>query len=1266
MRKCIVYLPLILFIIVSSYALVDNIDRAIVIADDRLSYDVMGVEDDDEYVLWYDSFENYSIGDFPDEGGWRLFEYGKGGSQQVVEGVIEGDGYYSRKSLQLGSSLSKSVVVESPEVVVPSTTYTVSVEITVKVLKSIDSVQPISIEIIDQDNDTLSLITIMQDTREVRVDGDMIGKWRVSKWIPIRETMIPEKETIETWIYGHIADTITKPIHLPVKIRIKILLPQTETIIRIDQVKITATNPLHIGFKKIEIPDLGDAINEVAWSPDGRYIAVGTRSGHKVIIFDRNGSKIAETKSISDIKSLSWSPDGKYIAVGSFSYVYLFDRNGREIWEKNTWTRKGRNLTGCGNVNNLVWSPDGKYIALGLEFSSIILFDRAGTRLWERGKPYKYCPGSLSWSPDGKFITAGTTDGKLFVYNIEGDKVLSLNLSGYVWSVSWRRDGRYIAVGTSFPSNIFVIEQNGTIVWQTSVPGPCIYKVSWNYNGEYVAVGTNDRFCVFKYDGVELWSSSIGNKMVDFEWCLKGDYIAVKTSVYTPLQRSPAMITIYNINGSLLWDTGWLVQDYPQSFSWNPSKPVLAIGTNHYLYTFNRNGDLLWKSSELGSAINKVIWDNSEKYLIVSSNGMIYLFDLKGNKLWNTDPSFILQPISSFHNDQYIVVINNTGRLVVFLNRSGVEVWSTGKLGSKFGTYVKDVLCSPDNKHIAIGFNYFDENYSWHFNLTIFGQNGARIWSLSDLGYLYSFSYSFNGEYIALGLGQYKNEWHGKLIVMNSNGSKQWEFNNIGEGIIGIYWSPNDKYIAVKTMNGYYDEVIVFTRDGDLLWAENFTEGISVSWSPDSKLLLIGLSAYNLSGDRVWRAWGDFFSPDPKGEYIAMGYSRCNTIDNKLKCHGSFILLDYNGTKLYESDINSYVTCISWNPSGEYIVLGTSNKLIIYDRGGRKLLELSSLGGPVKKIFWSPSGKYLVVYASSKLYVCKILTINCLAYFSVNKYDDRVFVFNASLSYVSNNSITKYGWCFSDGSKYFWVGTPVVSHKYSSYGLHRVALIIDTEYGVRDSISFIINVYQRPVPIFICNTSVVTPGVPISFNASNSFDEDGFIVDYKWSFSDGSSEEGDFVIHSFSSPGFYNVSLTVIDNDGLSNITWRIIEVTTQSVIILNSNVPNTRVYINGVFTGYTPIIRKLEPGKYTITLVAKGYYNKTLTLDLEANKTYTYTIYLIPVATKAQKIESTNTKTEPNIIGDFLSKNAIFILLIISLAIITTILLSRKTAREQ
>jgi PKD repeat protein len=91
---------------------------------------------------------------------------------------------------------------------------------------------------------------------------------------------------------------------------------------------------------------------------------------------------------------------------------------------------------------------------------------------------------------------------------------------------------------------------------------------------------------------------------------------------------------------------------------------------------------------------------------------------------------------------------------------------------------------------------------------------------------------------------------------------------------------------------------------------------------------------------------------------------------------------------------------------------------------------------------------------------------------------------------------------------------------------------------------------------------VADPGGPyaalateqVQFNGSNSVDPDGAILEYLWDFGDGDVGEGVRPTHVYQSEGTYTVSLTVIDDLGLTDVA------TTEAVIGAAPNQPPVAV----------------------------------------------------------------------------------------------------------
>jgi len=153
--------------------------------------------------------------------------------------------------------------------------------------------------------------------------------------------------------------------------------------------------------------------------------------------------------------------------------------------------------------------------------------------------------------------------------------------------------------------------------------------------------------------------------------------------------------------------------------------------------------------------------------------------------------------------------------------------------------------------------------------------------------------------------------------------------------------------------------------------------------------------------------------------------------------------------------------------------------------------------------------------------------------------------FDASASSSPNGAIVSYDWDLGDGDTDSGV---VVTHTYAEKGVYDITLVVTDSAGKSGARSRSVEALNRvPVASFVVDKYWVGDDQPIEFDASDSYDPDGEIVQYAWSFGDGSSGEGMIVEHEY---GLLNggswqptVTLTVIDEDGGPNSTTRKVNV---------------------------------------------------------------------------------------------------------------------------
>jgi PKD repeat protein len=172
------------------------------------------------------------------------------------------------------------------------------------------------------------------------------------------------------------------------------------------------------------------------------------------------------------------------------------------------------------------------------------------------------------------------------------------------------------------------------------------------------------------------------------------------------------------------------------------------------------------------------------------------------------------------------------------------------------------------------------------------------------------------------------------------------------------------------------------------------------------------------------------------------------------------------------------------------------------------------------------------------------------ASFTVSENSVEVYTsitFNGSLSTDSDGAIVEYTWDFGDGIKSSGMYT---NHYYSSIGTFTAILTVADNQGATDSSSVQITVSEGggtptnnppDAALYASETSIVVED-SIDFNASESSDSDGTIVEYTWDFGDGTHDSGMRVAHTYLDYDTFNVTLSVIDDDGAKDT--RVITIT--------------------------------------------------------------------------------------------------------------------------
>ena len=230
----------------------------------------------------------------------------------------------------------------------------------------------------------------------------------------------------------------------------------------------------------------------IDWSPDGRYIAAGTRD-HKVRIWEVATSQCVQTFIGHEnwVDAVKWSPDGKRIASAS-------EGTRLRLWDVASG-KQSLLLTGhTASVKDVAWSPDGAELVSGSEDRTVRIWNAASglCRLVIQGPTQPIT--SVAWSPgsdlDSTFIAATARDALIRVWsaNSGGQAFVLAGHKDVVHRARWSPDGRLLASVGNTSLRLWDV-RNGNCLQRQEVHKGLVVALAWRPDGRLIATGSADR-----------------------------------------------------------------------------------------------------------------------------------------------------------------------------------------------------------------------------------------------------------------------------------------------------------------------------------------------------------------------------------------------------------------------------------------------------------------------------------------------------------------------------------------------------------------------------------------------------------------------------------------------------------------------------------------------------------------------------------------------------------------------------------------------------
>jgi len=192
----------------------------------------------------------------------------------------------------------------------------------------------------------------------------------------------------------------------------------------------------------------------LAWSPDGRYLAIGDNArptpAVQVWRVEEAGLCLMATYAghRDEVSTVAWSPDGSRLASGSLDGIV-------QVWEAETTrqilTYRGHLLEGI-QVLSVAWSPDGRTIASSeggpaSEYAyAVQVWEAETARQIFTYRDHSAAIYAAAFSPDGTHIASGSYDSTLHLWEWgSGKRSACYRHPGWVHAVAWSPDGTRVA-----------------------------------------------------------------------------------------------------------------------------------------------------------------------------------------------------------------------------------------------------------------------------------------------------------------------------------------------------------------------------------------------------------------------------------------------------------------------------------------------------------------------------------------------------------------------------------------------------------------------------------------------------------------------------------------------------------------------------------------------------------------------------------------------------------------------------------------------------
>lgn len=200
-------------------------------------------------------------------------------------------------------------------------------------------------------------------------------------------------------------------------------------------------------------------VTDIAWSPNGKYLAIAGGIAQKAVVWDMSTRQIefvTELSKIEPFSSIAFSPDGTLLAVSSKSAMWVYDTS--------TWDLATEPIAHVGRPSWVMqFSADGtELITAQAHSGDIRIYD---TTTWEErnilGGPSQ--TRDMAISDDESMVALADRDGGIHVLDLQTGDLIELisQADRDITNIEFINDDRHLLITSSTgPAEILTLDPN--------------------------------------------------------------------------------------------------------------------------------------------------------------------------------------------------------------------------------------------------------------------------------------------------------------------------------------------------------------------------------------------------------------------------------------------------------------------------------------------------------------------------------------------------------------------------------------------------------------------------------------------------------------------------------------------------------------------------------------------------------------------------------------------------------------------------------------